>query len=303
MSTAEAADQGATRWNDDAFVGHMESLVWTSSRVVRRYLNQLVTGNPDCDWVTWTEWKHLPPFVPRALVVGCGSGWLERGMMVRGRFGSIVAGDVAPEAVARARAVAEKQGMTQIEYRELDLERDELGGPYEAVFANDVLHHVTDLEGMYARIHDALVPGGKLVFNEYVGPNRFQYTDDQMDLVNRYFRLLPDELRRDHYTKYILWRRERVDEAQMLRDDPTEAVRSEDVLSAARAVFDTEREYPSGGGLLNPLLYGIIRNFRDDVPKHQRLLQSLCDAEARLSEAGVVKPDFVTYVGVRPASS
>jgi SAM-dependent methyltransferase len=292
-----------SRWNSDLFVGHMESLVWTSSSVVRRYLHRLVSGNPDCDWVTWVEWKHLPPVAGRALVIGCGSGWLERGLAMRGRFESIVACDLARDAVERARAEAARLGFSQIEYRIVDLEHENLEGTYDAVFANDVLHHITDLEGIFARIHDALVPGGKLLFNEYTGPNRFQYSNERMDLINRYFRLLPNDLRRDPYTRKVIKRRERVDRKRLIRDDPTEAVRSEEVLSAARQRFQTEHEYPYGGGLLNPLLYGIIRNFREDDPEHQRLLQSFCDAEARLFETGHLEPDFSVYVGSRSGHS
>jgi SAM-dependent methyltransferase len=300
VSSSEALASPRSRWDDRAFIGHMENFVWTASPVVRRYLHLLVSGHPDCDWVTWVEWKHLPPVVERSLVLGCGTGWLERGMAIRGRHRSIVACDFAPETIDRARAEAERLGFHNIEYRILDLERDSLGGPYDAIFANDVLHHITDLEGVYARIHDALVPGGKLLFNEYVGPNRFQYSDDRMDLVNRYFRLIPDELRRDSLTHRVTWRRERCDAAQLIREDPTEAVRSEDVLRLARVALRTEREYVYGGGLLNPLLYGIVANFREDVPRHGRLLQALCDAEARLTETGVLESDFAVYVGVRP---
>ena len=69
-----------SRWNDGAFTTQMENLVWTASPTIRRYLHRLVSGHPECDWVTYSEWKHLPPMVDRALVLGCGSGWLERAL-------------------------------------------------------------------------------------------------------------------------------------------------------------------------------------------------------------------------------
>jgi SAM-dependent methyltransferase len=288
-----------TRWNDGAFTSHVENLVWTASPVVRRYLHRLVTGDPDCDWVTWAEWKYLPAKVDRALVLGCGSGWLERALFSRGRFGSIVACDFAEATVARARRQAEELGYRDIEYRVLDLEHEPLGGPYGAIFANDVLHHITDLEGISERIHAALAPEGRVLFHEYVGPNRFQYTDERMDLVNRYFRLLPDDVRRHFVNGSILWRRERLTAESVIRDDPTEAVRSEDVLPVARSVFRTEGEHRAGGGLLNPLLYGVIVYFKPDVPEHVRLLETLCTAEERLMDSGELEPDFRLFVGSR----
>ena len=91
-----------TRWDDGQFTAHLELLVWTASPVVKRYLHALVSGDPNCDWLTWVEAAHLRPGLDRALVLGCGSGWLERALAQRGRFRSIVACDFAPETVNRA---------------------------------------------------------------------------------------------------------------------------------------------------------------------------------------------------------
>jgi len=290
---------GETRWDDGRFTAHLESLVWTASPVVRRYLHALVSGDPACDWLTWVEHAHLPPQLGRALVLGCGSGWLERALAGRGRFRSITACDFAADTVSRARRTAEEAGLS-IDYGVLDLENEELpGGPFDVVFANDVLHHITGLEPLFTRIHDALTPEGRLIFNEYVGPNRFQYSDDRMDVVNRYLRLLPDRLRWDPIGGHILWRRERLDERQLMIDDPTEAVRSEDVMPLARRFFRSEKEYLYGGGLLNPLLFGIVTNFRPGDPWDDMVMARLCSSEERLTDAGVIDPDFRIFIGAR----
>jgi SAM-dependent methyltransferase len=288
-----------TRWNDGHFTTSLEDMVWMASPVVRRYLHVLVSGDPACDWLTYLEWRHLPHGLNRALVLGCGSGWLERALAGRGRFQSIVACDFASEAVAKARRSAGEANLRGIEYKVLDLEREDLGGPYDAVFANDVLHHITDLEGLYGRIHAALAPDGKLFFNEYVGPNRFQYSDERMEMINRYFRLFPDRLRMSPSSDTVLHCRTRADPAKLAADDPTEAVRSEDVLPLARRVFRVEAEYPYGGGLLNPLLYEVVANFDEKSPADRRLLEVLCDAEARLTRSGALPPDFSIFVGRR----
>ena len=82
-----------SRWNDGAFTTQLESLVWTSSPLVRRYLHRLATGDPDCDWLTALRSRHLPAVVRRALVLGCGSGWLERALADKGGVHEIVACD------------------------------------------------------------------------------------------------------------------------------------------------------------------------------------------------------------------
>ena len=289
-----------TRWDDGRFTSHLESLVWTASLVVRRYLHALVSGDPACDWLTWVEHAHLSAGLDRALVLGCGSGWLERAIAGRGRFRSIVACDFAAETISRARQAAEAEGVGGIEYHVLDLENEALPeGPFDAVFANDVLHHIRLLEPLYTRIHAVLAPRGRLIFNEYVGPNRFQYSDERMALVNRYLRVLPDRLRWDPLTGKLLWKRERADVDQLVWDDPTEAVRSEDVMPLARRFFRPEKEYLYGGGLLNPLLFGIVTNFRAGDPWDDMLISRFCAAEERLTDAGKLEPDFRIFVGAR----
>lgn len=289
-----------TRWNDGQFTGNLNAMVWTASATVRRYLHFLVSGSPECDWPTWVRAHHLPCQVDRLLVLGAGSGWLERALAKKEGIGSIVACDFASETVAAAERTAREEGLDQIRYLVCNLESEPLpDGPFDGVVANDVLHHITDLEGLYTRIHEALVPGGKLLFNEYVGPNRFQYGEARMDMINRYFRLIPDHLRFNPYWGGLFWSRSRVDPARLIADDPTEAVRSEEVLPLARKFFETEAEYPYGGGLLNPLLYEIIGNFDEERPYDRGLLQVLCDAEDRLTRSGRIDPDFWIFVGRR----
>ena len=289
-----------TRWDDGSFTSQLESLVWTASPVVRRYLHVLVSGDPACDWLTWVGHAHLEKDIDRALVLGSGSGWLERALAGATRFRSIIACDFSPETVARARATAQAAGITSIDYRVLDLEKEELpAGPFDAVFANDVLHHITGLEPLYTRLNAALAPSGRMIFNEYVGPNRFQYSDERMEVVNRYLRVLPDRLRWDPVAGKLLWKRERTDATQLVADDPTEAVRSQDVLPLARRFFRPVREYPYGGGLLNPLLFAIVTNFRAGDPWDDRMMARLCAAEERLTESGEIEPDFYVFVGER----
>jgi SAM-dependent methyltransferase len=289
-----------TRWNDGKFTGGLHGMVWTSSATVRRYLHFLVSGSPECDWPTWVRANHLPPRVERLLVLGAGSGWLERALAKKEGIGSIVACDFASETVAAAEAAARNEGLDQIRYVVCNLEVEPLPpGPFDAVFANDVLHHITDLEGLYGRIHEVLGPDGKLLFNEYVGPNRFQYSDARMALINRYFRLIPDHLRFNPYWGGLFLSRWRTDPDKLAADDPTEAVRSEDVLPLARKFFETEAEYSYGGGLLNPLLYEIVGNFNEENPYDRRLLEVLCGAEDRLTRSGQIEPDFWIFVGRR----
>jgi hypothetical protein len=68
-------------------------------------------------------------------------------------------------------------------------------------------------------------------------------------------------------------------------------------------MFEVIAEYPYGGSLLNPLLYEIIVNFREEDPGDRRLLEVLCSVEDRLIRAGDLSADFCIFVGRRPETA
>ena len=51
--------------------------------------------------------------------------------------------------------------------------------------------------------------------------------------------------------------------------------------------------------MLNPLLFGIVTNFRAGDPWDDMLMSRLCAAEKRLTETEEIEPDFRTFVGSR----
>jgi SAM-dependent methyltransferase len=170
------------------------------------------------------------------------------------------------------------------------------------VIVHNVLHHAADPEALLRRLDAALAPGGRLVFLEYVGPDRFQYPDERMDVVRRYFRLLPERLRRDPDTGRAIRWRERPDAGRLAREHPNEAALSTRLLALARRTFAEEAFYPAGGGLLHPLLSGLERNFGADHADDERVLAVLCAAEARLEAEGLAPDDFAIFVGRRASA-
>lgn len=279
---------------------HIGSPFWVPSRALQAHLNRTATGSADDDWLSMVRARHLPRQLERTLVVGCGGGHLERALARKERVGAITAVDADPDQVARAREQADRVGLSSISYSVFDPERsDPPSGPWDAIFAQDVLHHVSRLGELLTRISASLSPRGRFVMAEYVGPARFQYSDERMDLVARYFRLLPDRLRRDPLTGRLLWRRERPDPARLARETPAEAARGEELLAGVRRMFDVEVEYPLGEGLLHPLLAGLERNFGADPSGDERVLEALCAAEAHLFAAGRLDSPFVFLVARR----
>ncbi len=298
-------------------VRHPGTPFWVPSAALQRHLNRTATGREDCDWLSHVRAAHLPARVPRTLVLGCGDGFLERALARYDGIGEILATDGDPASVETASKAARRQGLASVRYLRCEPGRDPLppGGPggavrpppgengWNLIAAHDLLHHVPEPEPLLRAIRDALAPGGRFVFYEYTGPRRFQHDDVAMELVERYFRVLPDRIRTEPDTGRTLWRPERIDAARLERESPHEAAASQTLLPRARKLFGVDAELSGGGGLLHPLLSGLERNFhkRPGSAEDERLLEVLCAAEDHAASLRTAPPLFTIFVGRRPA--
>jgi SAM-dependent methyltransferase len=284
-----------TVWNDPHYTERLAHANWMANTAVLMHLNERATGDPARDWLS--SWAHRW-FVGndlRVLVLGCGEGWLERAVGGWPFVARIDAVDFAGETVARARELG--RGVAKIGYGVVDLNRDELPrDTYDVVVAHSVLHHVENLEHAYAQIERCMRPEATLVINEYVGPNRFQYGDDVLSAINVLLRALPEELRRPYEV------RTRPTVEEMIANDPTEAVRAEELVAFTERTFDVRERRDIGGTILQHLLYDIVENFRFDVPRERSLLQMLCTIEGMLVDSGRIPCDFVLMAARKKGS-
>ena len=62
---------------------------------------------------------------------------------------------------------------------------------YDVAFGISSIHHVSDLRHLFQQVAAALKPGGYFLLDEYVGPSKFQWTDEQLSVVNEQLEALP----------------------------------------------------------------------------------------------------------------
>jgi SAM-dependent methyltransferase len=267
-----------TVWNDAKFTQHLAHANWMANIAVQIHHNRRATGDPAREWLgSWAR-RWFVRDDTRVLVLGCGEGWLERSIAHWPFISSIHAVDFAAGAVERARA----QAPAKITYGVVDLNRDQLPEKsYDIVIAHSVLHHIDNLEHAYAQIERTMRDDATLIINEYAGPNRFQYSDRVLEIMNALLRAIG----------YPERRRPTVDE--MIVNDPTEAVRAEEVVPLAETQFELIDRRAIGGTILQHLLYEIALDFRWDVPRERAIVELLCEMEAMLIDSGEIPCDFV----------
>ena len=275
-----------TVWNDSGYTDRLAHANWMANTAVLMHLNERATGDPARDWLS--SWAHRW-FVGdrlRVLVLGCGEGWLERAIAAWPFVERIDAVDFAEGAVARARELG--RGVDKIRYGVLDLNREAPEtGVYDVVVAHSVIHHVENLEHAYAAIDRSMRPEATLIVNEYAGPNRFQFSDDVLTIMNLLLRCIPRELRGG------LESRTRPTVEEMIANDPTEAVRSAEIVDMTARHFEILERIDIGGTVLQHLLYEIATRFHFEVPRERSIIEILCTIEAMLVDSGRLPSDFV----------
>ena len=288
----------AELWGNAAFTHRLAELSWMAALPVGLHLNERSTGHPARDWLTAWAPRFMPGENLNVLILGCGDGWLERALAPHAWIAHIDACDFAADAVARARALAPPK----IDYRVLDLNLEAIEGTYDVVVAHAVLHHVENLEHAFDEIDRVMKPGGTLIVNEYVGPQRFQYSDEVHAIINLLIGALPRYLRRGTLTGNAYDEKQRPTVEEMIRNDPSEAVRSDELLPMIDARFDVVDKRNLGGTLLQHLLYDIVLNFRFEDPLARSLLEMMATFEGALVDDGTIGSDFAILAARKKGS-
>ncbi|MBN1594153.1 MAG: methyltransferase domain-containing protein [Candidatus Coatesbacteria bacterium] len=226
----------------------------------------------------------------RLIELGCGptpsSNHLLRECGIH--IASAVCIDVSRELIDRASAASESECAT---FRVLDMEtisRDDFNGEqFDLCIAAHSIHHVLNLEPLFASIRQLLSADGLLWMNEYTGPRRMQFPEEALALGNRFLATLPDSFRArlEGTSKDML--------APAVQDDPTEAVASDLILPIFLRNFEPLRFLPYG--TLSYMVFDeIAHNFRGQ--EAELLGQYVWEYEQRCFLDGTLRPWFTACI-------
>jgi SAM-dependent methyltransferase len=237
---------------------------------------------------------------PGARLFSPGCGRADKELIVAAAFPDreVVGLDITPAILDVARAEAERRGLTNVRFEEGDFNRLALEPhSFDAVLGMGSIHHVEALEHFWSEVRRALRPGGVVIAQEYVGPDRMQWTEAQVREGTRVLaELVPDEHKVHHRTVLPM------DLPTLLAHDPSEAVRSSQILPTLRAAgFDVLGYAGAGCALLQPVLMHQIQTFDVLDWEHNHRLVTLFREEDRLMKAGVLGDDMAMFVAT-PAS-
>ena len=268
-----------------------------SHPIVKAAMNRRATGDVERDAyhrlkIQMTEWGFTVPLM-RVASLCCGAGSLERQLVEIGLIQQCVGYDLATGALDAARQEAETHCLHGLSYDQRDLERDGLGvSGLDLVLAHQGVHHLERLEDVFDAVNDALAPGGIFHLHEFVGADRFQWPDRQIEEMTAWLQSLPERYQRTS-TGLLKTCAGRATIEEMMAYDPSEAVRSSAIERLIAERFEIVERRELGGTLAMMALADIGQNFDPDSPEDVAHLQRLLDREERLIASGELGSDFV----------
>jgi SAM-dependent methyltransferase len=240
---------------------------WMSDPLIRAYINGHFDGNWPLDWFLKSPHGHR---FHRALSIGCGTGSLERVLVQRDACERVDAFDASLQSIATARREAEAAGVgSHIRYFVADFNTPVLPlHTYDAIFFHQSLHHVERLESLLSAVLRTVKPSGLVFLDEYVGPSRIDWTRKLLRDATREHSQVPENFRVNAELLYPIQ-----------ADDPSEAIRSGEILGQLAAGFQTA-EFRGYGGNILALLYPEVR--WEQAP--EELLRHLVEADAAVAQ-------------------
>ena len=280
-----------------------ERTCWFDSPTICRYINQCISGRPDVDWLDYIKNKYFYKPAALGLNLGCGHGELERMIVRRNVVEKMEGVDISSRAVQKATENALKEGLdNRITYFTGDANfLPQIVGQkqYDVVFASMALHHFAELEKCLESVNQILKAGGLFIANEFIGPDRFQWTEVQLDAVNRILSCFPHELKvnlRETEHKKI-FRVFQPSVSYMEENFAFEAICSERIVPAIQKQFDLLEQKNYGGTILHLLFEAIMGNFKEEINReHAIMVRMACVIEKMLLDYGVLQHDHALLI-------
>ncbi len=271
---------------------------WLHSPLILRVINRRVTGDPSVDWFSWIRNNYLADIkVEKALVLGCGFSNWESKLIEENICSSVDAIDISEECIMKARERAENGNIAGLNYLVADVNNLVLPeNTYGLILCVMSLHHFTMLESLFFQINRALKQDGYFAANEFVGPTYFQWTDEQLRLINNILDIMPERYKIRTNDGIVQNRIDKPSLTEFINNSPFEAIRSSEIITNICTFLDVVEIKPYGGTLLHMLLNFLIANFDESKPEDRFALELMTMFEDREIEQKNIESDFVVIL-------
>lgn len=268
-------DRIASKWDNY----ESKSDFWVIPEITDKW-NEIISGNSRVIYEDYVYEKYLKGKTGlKLLSVGCGEGFHDRNFAKYDCFESILGLDYSPESIRIAQENA-KEGNLNINYICGDFYQKDFNEKYDVILFSSSLHHFDKIDFFLKnKIKPLLKDDGILVVFEFVGPNRLQWRENQLNKANELLRQIPNRYKVFYDGQTIKKKVYKPGYLRMLMVDPSEAIDSEAIVPALKKHFKIIEEKNLGWNILHILLKGIAHNFLNEEEETKKLINELIEYE------------------------
>jgi SAM-dependent methyltransferase len=283
-----------------------QTLHWWRSAYLRRCINARICGRPVdgiiqglIELVKDRLGDRLP--FGHGVAVGGGTGAKELRLLEAGIVERVTLYDLSEAFVAEGRASAAARGLQdRIEFVLGDAFAAADEPRYDLVHWNNSLHHMPDVRAAVAWSHHVLRPGGLFLLDDYVGPDRHQWTDNMLAIAAGIRGVFPERYLQNPLRAGALLPTSlhRTPPEEVAANDPSEAPESSQILAAVRDVFPDAFIQATGGVVYHLTLNQMLANFDEDDPQDRLLLDLLMLLDDMSTAVG--ENHYAVALAIRP---
>lgn len=267
---------------------------WWDSGTIISHINKKICGeaSPIYNAGQIKVCRSIFPNVPfkKGLSIGCGSAIHELGLVRDGLVSSFDLYELSKKRLHAAYENFKKHGLEdRVKFYHGDIFANVNTQKYDFIYWSGSLHHMYDTEQAIISTYNMLTEGGCFFVNDFVGMNRFQWTDVQMKYINDFRNSLPEDCFINYRLKVLSGRilsPPNIDD--LIRMDPSEARDSEAIIPALKKHVNLKFFMPTGGVIYHIALAAIL----EQIPENSPILKLALKIDDKLTDEGLYNYAF-----------
>jgi len=245
---------------------------WWQCDAVLRHINKNICGQP-LDGITSGDIALLKKRYPgrcfkKAISIGCGNGLKELELIKSGLVAHFDLFEISQASIEQGQQYAAAAGLTDsMSFHQTIVELAEPArtAAYDLVYWNNALHHMLNVNDAIRWSKEQLHVGGVLYINDFVGPDRMEWSPEMLRIASAARSCLPSRMLRH---PVFPWRKlpvniAPVDIEKVIAIDPTECADSSRIQETFRNYFKNGLILPTGGLIYHTALNDVIKNIHE----------------------------------------
>lgn len=266
---------------------------WSNS-YLRPKLELFGFSNPDQFFAAYLDKTFVPGDLRSRRYISVGAGncdteiRLAKQLVESGKDNfTIECVDINAEMLKRGAEMASREGVgAQIITRRLDLNDWHSHREYDAVIANQSLHHIVELEQLFDTVLAALREDGFFITSDMIGRNGHQRWPEALAIVHEFWRQLPERYHYNHQLKRI----EHVMENWDCSGVGFEGIRSQDILKLLLERFEFDL-FIGYANVIDPFIdRSFGHNFDANSPQDRAFIDRVHACDEEQIAAGNITP-------------